>query len=107
MTIKFFYNGIKINGKLFKGSYGLGGYTNGAKMAFYSDSYCAPELREHFKVKNDSDSMTDYFEKDVIYFFGNEPYFEDVKASWAKAARKYAKGDIERLNWVDTQLFKL
>ena len=60
-TIKFFWNGIKVNGKLQKFNFCL----NGDHVSFYGDDYAA-EMPEECGVAviNNSDSMTDYFEKD-------------------------------------------
>jgi hypothetical protein len=92
--IKFMYNGIKIDGKLVKGFWSKGGYTNGAKYCFYADSYCSKELREIFKVENHSDIMTDYFETDTVYF--NEDNSEIEKAYQQQEIRR-AKRAIRRL----------
>lgn len=81
-NLKFMYNGIKIDGKLHKGHWSKSQYLNGAEFAFYSDDYSSKELRQHFKVKNDSDIMTDYFEKDTIYFMPNDEHIEEVRIAW-------------------------
>ena len=93
-TIKFMYNGIKIDGKLIKGFWSKGGYTNGAKYCFYADSYYTPELKEVFNVKNDSDIMTDYFETDTIYFFEDN---EEIENAIKQNEIKIAKRAIKRL----------
>jgi len=95
--IKFMYNGIKINGKLVKGFYSKSNYTNGAKFCFYSDSYCSIELRENFKVRNDSDSQTDYFEQDSIFFFENDKYINQVNAAYKNQELKRATRYLKKL----------
>lgn len=82
--VKFMYNGIKINGKLVKGFWDKGDYSNGALYGFYADSYCSRELREVFSVKNESDIMTDYFETDKIQFFAGDKYLKEVESAWQK-----------------------
>lgn len=82
--IKFMYNGIKINGKLIKGHWSKGSYTNDALYCFYADSYYSRELREVFFVKNESDIMTDYFETDKIQFFAGDKYLKEVENAWQK-----------------------
>ena len=90
--IKFMYNGIKIDGKLIKGYWSKANYTNGAKYAFFADSYSTPELRKHFTVKNDTDIMTDYFETDTIYFFEENVEIENViKQNEIKTAKRAVK----------------
>lgn len=93
-VIKFMYNGIKIDGKLIKGYWSKGGYTNGAKYCFYADSYSTPELRKHFTVKNDTDIMTDYFETDTIYFYEDNA---EVEKAYQQQEIKTAKRAIKRL----------
>lgn len=98
--IKFMYNGIKIDGKLIKGFWSKANYTNGAKYAFFADSYSTPELREHFTVKNDTDIMTDYFETDTIYFFEENAEIENaIKQNEIKTAKRA----IKRLEKVKVQ----
>ncbi len=80
--IKFMYNGIKINGKLIKGSWNKAGYTNGAKYAFYADSYFCKELRECFQVINKTEIMEDYFETETIYFFENDKNIKEIEKAY-------------------------
>lgn len=82
--VKFMYNGIKIDGKLIKGFFNKGEYLNGALYCFYADSYYCPELRAAFAVKNDSDIMTDYHEKEKIYFYPGDKNLDDVERAWQK-----------------------
>lgn len=89
MEVKFMYNGIKIDGKLIKGSWSKGGYRNGALFGFYADGYYCPELRKIFAVKNDTDLMTDYHDKEKIYFFTGDKNLENVKAAWQKQEIRY------------------
>ena len=99
-TIKFMYNGIKIDGKLIKGFWSKANYTNGAKYCFYADSYCSKKLREHFTVKNDTDIMTDYFETDTIYFYEDNAEIENaIKQNEIKTAKRA----IKRLEKVKVQ----
>ena len=75
MTIKFMYNGIKVDGTLHKGSWSKSGYVKShmprkvcfETVTFYSSDYKRlPNIG--FEVHNNTDSMTDYFEKDRIRF---------------------------------------
>lgn len=95
--VKFMYNGIKINGKLIKGHWSKGNYTNGALYCFYADSYFSKELREVFSVKNESDIMIDYFETDKIYFFAGDKYLKEVENSFKQQEIKNLKSKIKRL----------
>lgn len=93
-VIKFMYNGIKIDGKLVKGFWSKGGYTNGAKYCFYADSYCSRLLREHFMVENSTDITTDYFEEDKVYFFDGNL---EVDNAFKQQEIKNAKRALKRL----------
>ena len=95
--IKFMYNGIKVNGKLVKGFWGKGGYTNGAEFCFYADSYYSPELRELFSVRNDSDIMTDYHETEHVYFFPGDQNIEQVAAAYKKQELRRDERYLKRL----------
>ena len=95
--VKFMYNGIKINGKLVKGHWSKGSYTNEALYCFYADSCFSRELREAFSVKNESDIMTDYFETDKIYFFAGDKYLKEVESSFKQQEIKNLKNKIKRL----------
>lgn len=72
-TIKFFWNGIKVNGKLQKFNFCL----NGDHVAFYGDDYAA-EMPEECGVAviNNSDGMTDYFEKDHGSVYPEHPLYK-------------------------------
>lgn len=95
--VKFMYNGIKINGKMVKGFWSKGSYTNGALYCFYADSCFSRELREVFSVKNESDIMTDYFETDKIYFFTGDKYLKEVENVFKQQEIKNLKSKIKRL----------
>ena len=92
MQIKFFYNGIKIDGKLFKGWWSdQSTITNAPVVTFYASTY---ELMPFFgeKVHNNSDSTTDYFEKDHIRFFKDSPFYGRALAAHALAeSRRLAR----------------
>jgi hypothetical protein len=92
-TLRFFYNGIKENvkgAKLQKVWYGM--YDNG-DISIYSKDYArfSAAVRATFEVKNDSDSMTDYFETDRIRVTKENPLYAQVAEARAKAqARRLA-----------------
>ena len=96
--IKFMYNGIKINGKLIKGFWSKGNYRNGAIFCVYARGYFTPELKEFFKVENDTDIMTDYFETDSIYFSEKDKYIKEVENAYLQQEIKNAKRAIKRLD---------
>tara|TARA_R110000868_G_scaffold113754_3_gene305098 strand:- start:42 stop:353 length:312 start_codon:yes stop_codon:yes gene_type:complete len=102
--LKFFYNGIKENGeKLQKAHYSMGGYVGMPEfvITIYNREYIrfSTEIRESFKVQNDTDSMTDYFCKDTIRVMPDHALYADVLAAYVKQQdsynRKYNKGGVK------------
>ena len=91
--IKFMYNGIKIDSKLIKGFWSYGNSTNkNIKATFYVKDYDNNHrklLTEYFKVENDSDIMTDYFETDRIRFMLNDKNIDQIKKAWKQQELKY------------------
>lgn len=100
-TLKFFYNGIKANGgKLQKAHFSKGNFTHEAMTRYgfdsetitvYSREYMrfSAEIQEAFTVENNTDSMTDYFEKDRIRVKKDHPLYAQVlKAYEAQEARR-------------------
>ena len=92
--LKFFWNGIKgSDGKMQFASFSDGKLTNHPEgtLTIYADQRKGTcrfkgEVCEAFEIKNDSDSMTDYFETDSIRVLPSHPLYNQVKA--ALAARK-------------------
>ena len=100
-TLKFFYNGIKVNGgKLQKAFFSKGNLTSWAMekygydsdtLTVYAREYAgfSAEIRGIFQVENDSDMMTDYFEKDRIRVTKGHPLYGQVLKSFeAQEARQ-------------------
>jgi hypothetical protein len=90
-TIKFFYNGIKINdGKLQSCLYSKGNFTESSgipmesitiyKQSKKSDltSRFSKEIGEFFTIKNDTDLMIDYFDSDSILVCPDHPLYSEV-----------------------------
>lgn len=87
MTIKFLWNGIKVDGELFKGWWSdckLEGFPAGT-ITFYVDGYKWIPRECGFEVENDSDIMTDYFDNDTVRIRPGSAWH--CKA--AEAVRKY------------------
>lgn len=105
--MKFFYNGIKgSDGKLQKCSFSDGLLINfpAGTITIYADSYRGfyGDVADAFEIQNNSDSQTDYFERDRIRVTPNHPLYDQVKvaldkkkAHWnavqAKREAKWAK----------------
>jgi hypothetical protein len=100
-TLKFFYNGIKANGgKLQKAHFSKGNLVAWAMekygfdsetITIYAREYTgfSAEVKEAFTVENDTDTMTDYFEKDRIRVKKDHPLYAQVLGAYdAQEARR-------------------
>jgi len=96
-TVRYMWNGIKVDRKLYKCwfSFSVHSYENDndPHITIYSDS-CASrlpsEVHELFEVRNDTDSMTDYFESDSIRLDRTHP-------EWERVAGAFIKQEIHRI----------
>jgi len=80
--IKFYYNGIRVNGKLNKALITEGVDIHGVnRICVYADDYEGfdKEIRDEFVVKNESDSMTDYFETDKFSVYEGHKHWEALR----------------------------
>lgn len=85
MAIKINSKFISVNGKRAGVTYaGPGGWVNGVDQTTIKirpKKYSFPrEIAEAFAIENNSDSMTDYFEKDCIRITSAHPLYEQIKA---------------------------
>lgn len=103
--LKFYWNGIKENGgKLQRAHYSRGGLANHPEgtITIYARDYgpFSAEVRQAFKVENDTDIMTDYFDKDTIRVEPAHPLYQQVKtahdAQRAHSAKREAKWNERR-----------
>jgi len=84
--LKFFYNGIKGgDGKLQRCFYSASALLHHPEgtITIYSREYSrfTKDIQETFDVENDSDCMTDYFEKDRIRVMPSHPMYAQVLAA--------------------------
>ena len=100
-TIKFYYNGLKINGgNLQRCFYHEGCYNpdygipEGSITIYCRDYHFSKEVREFFTIKNESDLMTDYFESDSILVRPDHALYPEVLKAFGayqnRTAKKYA-----------------
>lgn len=80
--VHFLWNGIKINGELYKGSYSTGPYTEESQLpegtvTVYMERSNTPRING-LEVYNDSDIMTDYFEDDTVRVRPDSPYYQSA-----------------------------
>ena len=99
--VKFLFNGVKVDGVLYKGWYSNGPYNETSKLpagtiTLYAKDYATdfPAI-EGTSIENDSDLMSDYSEKDRMRIFPDSPYYADAKAAYenseAMAKARYEK----------------
>ena len=100
-SIKFFYNGIKINGenKLIRCFYSLDNSTreSGPCVTIYAKGYGAELPGDLFAVENDTDIMTDYFDTDSATLTPAHPLYHYARAAALKAAMRGEPEYIEKL----------
>ena len=91
-SIRFFWNGIKINGenKLIRCFYSLDNSArqSGPCVTIYAKGYGAELPRDLFSVKNETDSMTDYFDTDSATLTPAHPLYKYARAAALKAAMR-------------------
>lgn len=109
LGVKFYYNGIKVDGdkKLIGVWYGIDtNETTGEIMGvnIYAKDYGSSLPDKYFNVENDSDIMTDYFDKDSTYISNCNPLFKYALYSalkgivWNKTYRKPTEKQLELWN---------
>jgi hypothetical protein len=99
--LKFYWNGIKDNGgRLQRAFYSLGGlipkYPAETITIFARDyDHFSAGVRAAFKVENDSDMMSDYFERDHIRVLPDHPLYSEVRGAYeammARRKRRYGQ----------------
>jgi len=96
-TIKFYYNGLKVDGgKLQKASYSFqsewttGNRTVPTQLTLYGKNYksFSKDVCDALTVQNDSDLMTDYFEQDRIRIQPGHPLFVAAAKGYVKHTEK-------------------
>ena len=99
-SIKFFYNGIKLNGenKLLKCFYSIDNSTaeSGPCVTIYARGY--DDLpRDLFPVENDTDLYTDYFDSDRATLTPAHPLYRYARAAAIKADLRDSVPYLEKL----------
>ena len=86
-NIKFFYNGIKGDGKLYTAVYDKLCFND--CIVLRAKTYEAfPEI-DGVRIENDSDSMTDYFVRDSMYIKKDSKYYDEAHKAWAIYTYKF------------------
>lgn len=99
-SIKFFWNGLKVNGekKLIRCFYSLdnSAAVSGPCVTIYARDYSGELPGDLFAVRNDSDSYQDYFDKDKATLEPGHPLYLYARAAAIKAElrnEKYYRAD--------------
>lgn len=99
-SIKFFYNGIKLNGenKLLKCFYSIDNSTaeSGPCVTIYARNY-SNLPRDVFPVENDTDLYTDYFDSDRATLTPAHPLYKYARAAAIKADLRDSVPYLEKL----------
>lgn len=93
-SIKFFWNGIKLNGsrELIKCFYSLdNNCEHSPSVSIYAKGYGAELPRDVFVVSNDTDIMTDYFDTDSATLTPAHPLYKYARAAALKAEIRHAE----------------
>lgn len=100
-TIKFVWNGIKVDGHLFRCFYSQGPYTAtsglpGGTITLYARDERLPRL-PGMEIHNDTDVMTDYFETDTVRVRPGSTYYQSALDALKAAQIHEIKQAIKRL----------
>lgn len=84
MRVKFCYNGLKVDGALYRCRYYDGQYTDASgipagTITIYRRDYGRTPDIDGLTIHNETDTMTDYFETDRIMVFPDSPFYDEVK----------------------------
>jgi len=82
MKVKLLKKGLKVDGKYYPCFYSSAKNNKNGNATIYIKSYDSLpfEFNAFFQVENNTDVMTDYFEKDRIRVSPNSQYFAQVEA---------------------------
>ncbi len=99
-AVQFFYNGIKIDGILIPGTW----WKDSDGIHFYRKEYGYKEdqlLSKYFRISNETDITTDYFEQTTIYFNikENNRYYPYAKSILEESD---GKKDAAFQKWIDS-----
>ena|SRR5579863_8725681 len=97
--IKWMWNGLKVDGKLYSGSYSKDVLINDTEetITVYGNHYQSFPRIEGLTIQNDSDSMTDYFENDRIRIRQSSPFWKEALAAYEAAQVHHKKMHEKRM----------
>jgi len=100
--IKFYYNGVREDGKLNRCFFSKGPYSRESGLddetitIYARDSRFGKEMRELFTIENNTEIMIDYFEDDRVRVSPDHPLYASVNAAWEKSRAHIAKVRAKR-----------
>jgi hypothetical protein len=90
--LKFLWNGLKLDGKLYRARYSPGEVIGQpGTITIYAKDYGRFPKIDGLNVVNDSDIITDYFDKDRIYVTPDNPYYSAIKAALDAENKHYSR----------------
>lgn len=108
-TVKFFWNGLKVNGEFHKCYYSGGPYTaasglpEGTITMYAANCKRIPRIPE-LNIENDTDIMIDYFESDRIRILPGSPLYNEAK----KALRAHEiRSEKLRIKHIEKRLVRI
>lgn len=89
MEAKFMWNGIKVDGELYRAFYSCGSYSRSGELidktiTIYAKDYKSFPQIDGLQIVNETDIMTDYFETDRIRVQPTNKHYAAVKAAYEK-----------------------
>jgi len=98
MTVKFMYNGLKVDGKLFRGFWSKNGVVVKETgkvcfetITFYARGYASLPKETGFLIHNNTDITTDYIESDMVRFSPDHANYKDAFQAWKLQETRNAK----------------
>jgi hypothetical protein len=98
--VKFLWNGIKVDGVLHTCRYSAGPYNERSKLpegtiTIWAKTYSDLPRLDGATIENNTDSVSDYCEKDRMRILPDSKYYADVKVACEKAEAR-RKASIEK-----------
>ncbi len=96
--LKFMWNGIKKDGKLHRAWYSKGRFKNYPEdtITIYARDYESLPQDPDLQVENNTDTMTDYFEKDRVRITPSNKYYDAIHQAYLKQEAHNAKRWADR-----------
>jgi hypothetical protein len=106
--IKFMWNGVKVNSKLYRAHYSFdNSLTLGDKMiTIHAKDLCVGLPQLDWEIENNSDSMTDYCDADHVRLAPGSKYYNDALKAAIQAEEKYVARYIKKNQTVKSKHYE-